>query len=54
MICVFILIGAIILVNDLDFFDRSMTVGFCRYGLCFMAVPLFSHRAKRNVEKDLC
>ena len=46
MICVFILIGAIILDNDLDFFDRSMIVGFCRYGLCFMAIPLFMSNKK--------
>ena len=51
MICVFILIGAIILVNGLDFFDRSMIVGFCRYDLCFMAVPLLDIASKGTCKK---
>ena len=26
------------------FFDKSITVGFCRYAFCFMAAPSFSRR----------
>ncbi|WP_277934919.1 hypothetical protein [Parablautia intestinalis] len=30
--------------QDHAFFDMSMTVGFCRYGMCFMAATSFSRR----------
>ena len=44
MIRQFIFVGVIFPGGDRAFFDKSMTVGFCRYALCFMAATSFSRR----------
>jgi len=44
MIRQFIFMGVIFLGGGRVFFDVSMTVGFCRYGVCFMAATSFSRR----------
>ena len=41
---IFIGQGVIFLGGGRVFFDVSMTVGFCRYGVCFMAATSFSRR----------
>ena len=40
----FIFMGRISPGGGRAFFDMSMTVGFCRYGMCFMAATSFSRR----------
>ena len=44
MICVFIFMGRFFPGGGRAFFDKSMPVGFCRNGLCFMAATPFSRR----------
>ena len=41
MIRQFILIDVVFPGGGRAFFDVSMTVGFCRYGMCFMAATSF-------------
>ncbi len=41
MIRQFILMGVIFPGGGRTFFDISMTIGFCRYGMCFMATTSF-------------
>ena len=44
MIRQFIFMGGIFPGGGRAFFNMSMTVGFCRYGMCFMAATSFSRR----------